>query len=168
MRASQRLDWLRRVLLVKVVLCFLVWGLPALPAPPTLLPWFGLTIPEDPIFLRLFGALAIALGVAYGYAYQDPVKNAAIVRVGVVDNAGHTDSHRPEPDPRRFQLVWVAFGCLDGAIQCCIHGMNAPGSKQCSAGYVSQFTQKPVYLAVGPGFAAVSWVGTWRACAPQH
>ena len=86
MRASQRLDWLRRVLLVKVVLCFLVWGLPALLAPPTLLPWFGLTIPEDPIFLRLFGALAIALGVAYGYAYQDPVKNAAIVRVGVVDN----------------------------------------------------------------------------------
>jgi hypothetical protein len=84
---SQRLEWLRRILVVKVVLCFTVWGVPALCASPALLRWFGLPVPEDPLFLRSFGALAIAIGVAYWYAYGDPIKNAAILRVGVVDNA---------------------------------------------------------------------------------
>ena len=64
----------------------MAWGLPALLAPAELLTFFGLTIPQDPIFLRLFGALATAAAVAYWYAYRDPVKNAAIVRFGVVDN----------------------------------------------------------------------------------
>jgi hypothetical protein len=81
------MEWLRRVLLLKVVLCLLAWGLPALWASPTLLAWFGLTVPEDPLFLRSFGALAIAIGVAYWYAYRDPLRNVAILRVGVVDNA---------------------------------------------------------------------------------
>jgi len=86
MEVSRRLQWLRNLLLLKVVLCFLVWGLPALFAPPAVLALFGLEAPQDPIFLRLFGALALALGVAYWFAYQDPVKNEAIVKVGVVDN----------------------------------------------------------------------------------
>ena len=42
---------------------------------------------EDPLFLRLFGALAAVLALAYWHAYQDPVQNSAIVKVGVVDNA---------------------------------------------------------------------------------
>jgi len=87
MEPGQRLQWLRRILLVKVVLCLAVWGLPALWASPTLLRWFGLPVPENPLFLRSFGALAVAIGVAYWYAYRDPVRNEAILRVGVVDNA---------------------------------------------------------------------------------
>jgi len=87
MEPIQRLLWLRRILLVKVVLCVAVWGLPALWASPALLRWFGLPVPEDPLFLRSFGALAIAMGVAYWYAYRDPVGNEAILRVGVIDNA---------------------------------------------------------------------------------
>jgi hypothetical protein len=46
----------------------------------------GLKMPEDPLFLRAFGALALAMGVAYWFAFQDPVKNAAIIRVGLIDN----------------------------------------------------------------------------------
>jgi hypothetical protein len=87
MRDNRRMQWLRRMLLVKVLLCFVAWGLPALWASPTLLRWFGLNVPQDPLFLRSFGALAIALGVAYWYAYRDPVRNEAILRVGLVDNA---------------------------------------------------------------------------------
>ena len=86
LETSRRMHWLRRVLLVKVVLTFLAWGLPALIGPPALLELFGIARPEDPTFLRSFGALAIALGVAYWYAYRDPVKNVAIIKVGVVDN----------------------------------------------------------------------------------
>lgn len=78
--------WLRRVLLLKSILCFVVWGLPVLLAPPALLTVFGFTGREDPVFLRLSGALIVAFGVAYWYAYRDPVRNSAIVRVGVVDN----------------------------------------------------------------------------------
>jgi hypothetical protein len=83
---SERIEWLRRILLLKVVLCLVVWGLPALWASPTLLAWLGLAVPQDPLFLRSFGALAVAIGVAYWYAYRDPLRNAAILRVGVVDN----------------------------------------------------------------------------------
>ncbi len=87
MEASHRLQWLRRVLLAKVIVTLLVWGLPALIGTMELLSVFGLAAPQDPIFLRLFGALATAAAVAYWYAYRDPVKNAAIVRFGVADNA---------------------------------------------------------------------------------
>lgn len=86
MNTSQRMQWLRRVLLVKVIVTFLVWGLPALIGPSAFLELFDIEMPEDPIFLRLFGAVVIAFGVAYWYAYRDPLRNTAIVRVGVVDN----------------------------------------------------------------------------------
>ncbi|TEU10708.1 MAG: hypothetical protein E3J21_25430 [Anaerolineales bacterium] len=81
METLQRLHWLRRVLLIKVVLTFLAWGLPALMAPPAFLALFDIAMPEDPIFLRLFGAVVTAVGVAYCHAYQDPVKVAPIERV---------------------------------------------------------------------------------------
>ncbi len=86
MEASQRLQRLRALLLAKALLCFLVWGLPAWLAPAEVISWFGLEMPEDPVFLRSFGAMALAMGVAYWLAYQDPVKNAAIVQVGIIDN----------------------------------------------------------------------------------
>jgi len=87
MNASRRVGWLRRILLVKVVLCLAVWGAPALLASPALLEWFGLAVPEDPLYVRSFGALAVAMGVAYWFAYRDPIGNVAILRVGLVDNA---------------------------------------------------------------------------------
>lgn len=86
MDTSQRMQWLRRVLLIKVIVTFLVWGLPSLIGPPAFLALFNIEMPQDPIFLRLFGAVVSAFGVAYWFAYRDPLKNAAIVRVGVVDN----------------------------------------------------------------------------------
>ena len=86
MNASQKNLWLRKVLLVKVIITFLLWGLPALLAPPAFLALFGITMPTDPIFLRLFGAVVSAVGVAYWYAYRDPIKNIAILKFGVVDN----------------------------------------------------------------------------------
>jgi len=43
-------------------------------------------MPDDPIFLRLFGAIVTAVGVAYWYAYRDPVRNIVILKFGVVDN----------------------------------------------------------------------------------
>jgi hypothetical protein len=86
MNSSQRLQWLKRVLLLKVIVTFLAWGLPALLGPPAFLALFGIKMPPDPLFLRLFGAAVTAFGVAYWYAYQDPLRNAAIVKAGVVDN----------------------------------------------------------------------------------
>lgn len=86
MNTSPKILWLRRVLLVKVIVTFLVWGLPALLAPPAFLALFGIIMPDDPIFLRLFGAIVTAVGLAYWYAYRDPVGNIAILKFGVVDN----------------------------------------------------------------------------------
>jgi len=60
MNVSQKLRWLRRVLLVKVIATFALWGLPALLGPPALLAPFGIAMPDDPIFMRLFGAVVTA------------------------------------------------------------------------------------------------------------
>jgi hypothetical protein len=86
MSNSQKLLWLKWILAVKVILTFLLWGLPILLFPISLLQRFGLPTPEDPIYLRLLGAVITAFGVAYWYAYKDPVHNIAIVKAGVVDN----------------------------------------------------------------------------------
>jgi hypothetical protein len=86
MNTSQQSLWLRKVLLAKVIVTFFLWGLPALLAPPAFLALFGITMPDDPIFLRLFGAVVSAVGCAYWYAYRDPVKNIAILKFGIVDN----------------------------------------------------------------------------------
>ena len=81
-----RIRLLRKVLLVKVIVTFMAWGLPALIGPKAFLLLFDIEMPEDPLFLRLFGAVVIAFGVAYWFAYRDPLKNVAILRAGVVDN----------------------------------------------------------------------------------
>lgn len=87
MGADLKPIWLRRVLLVKTVITILVWGLPALIGPLPLLALLGVPIPEDPIYLRLFGGAATAWGVAYWFAYREPLRNVAIIKAGLVDNA---------------------------------------------------------------------------------
>ena len=86
MSESTKLLWLKRVLFVKVVVTFLLWGLPALLGNAWFLGLFNLTMPNDPIYLRLFGAAVTAFGVAYWFAYRDPVQNRAIIQAGIVDN----------------------------------------------------------------------------------
>jgi hypothetical protein len=81
------LIWLRRVLFLKVLITIFVWGLPALLGPLPLLALLGVPIPEDPVYLRLFGGACTAWGVAYAYAYRDPVRNVAMIKAGLVDNA---------------------------------------------------------------------------------
>jgi hypothetical protein len=86
MSTSKKLLWLKWVLAAKVVLTFFFWGLPILFFPVSLLQRIGVPVPDDPIYLRLLGAVITAFGVAYGYAYKDPVHNIAILKAGVVDN----------------------------------------------------------------------------------
>jgi hypothetical protein len=86
MSNSQRLNWLKRILAVKTAFTLLAWGLPALIAPMSVFHLLGVPTPDDPLFVRLFGAVVTAVGLAYWYAYRDPVQNAAIVKVGILDN----------------------------------------------------------------------------------
>ena len=101
MENSKKLSLLRPLLLFKVIVTFFGWGLPALLAPTAILPIFGITLPDDPIFFRLFGAVVTAAGVAYWYAYKDPVRNIAILKFGVVDNGLVT-------------LTFIAFALTSG------------------------------------------------------
>ncbi len=87
MTTDLKLLWLRRVLFVKVLVTILLWGLPALIGPLSLLAILGVPIPKDPIYLRLFGGACTAWGVAYWFAYKDPLRNVAIVKAGLIDNA---------------------------------------------------------------------------------
>lgn len=86
MDENRKLIWLRRILFVKVVITFLVWGLPALFGSEQFLSLFDLSMPEDPLFLRLFGGVVTAFGVAYWFAFRDPIQNRAILKAGIVDN----------------------------------------------------------------------------------
>ena len=71
---------------MKTALTLLAWGLPAVIAPMSIFRLLGVPIPDDPLFVRLFGAVVTALGLAYYYAYRDPVRNVDIVRVGIADH----------------------------------------------------------------------------------
>ncbi len=86
MVSDRKLKWLKVFLLVKVFFCFFVWGLPYLLAPMAYFQRLGVPMPDDSLFIRLSGAIIIAFGVAYWYAYKDPIHNVAIVKAGVVDN----------------------------------------------------------------------------------
>jgi hypothetical protein len=83
---SQKLAWLKWILAVKTAFTVLAWGLPALLAPMSIFQLLGVPTPDDPLFVRLFGAVVTAVGLAYWYAYRDPVHNAAILKMGILDN----------------------------------------------------------------------------------
>ena len=87
MAPDLRLIWLRRFLIVKILITIVLWGLPALIGPLSLLRILGLPTPEDPTYLRLFGGAVTAWGVAYWFAYKDPLRNVAILKAGLIDNA---------------------------------------------------------------------------------
>jgi hypothetical protein len=101
MDENVKLIWLKRVLFFKTIVTIFVWGLPALFGTTWFLSLFGMSMPVDPIYLRLFGAVVIAFGVAYWFAYRDPIQNRAIVQAGVVDNGLVT-------------LVVIYFGLTSG------------------------------------------------------
>ena len=86
MHDDLKILWLRRVLIVKAFLTVFIWGLPALVGPQSLLEFFRVPIPEDLIYMRLFGGAATAWGVVYWLARKDPRRNVAIVKAGLVDN----------------------------------------------------------------------------------
>jgi hypothetical protein len=83
---NNKLLWLKRILAVKAILCFFFWGLPSLLAPLSLFQNLAVPTAEDPLYQMSLGAIVIAFGIAYWYAFKDPVHNIAIVKVGVVDN----------------------------------------------------------------------------------
>lgn len=81
-----KLFLLKTILLVKVIACIFLWGLPTLLGPSELFQILGLPMPQDTAYLRLFGSLVTALGLLYWYAYKDPFKNVAIIKYAILDN----------------------------------------------------------------------------------
>jgi hypothetical protein len=84
MNEPTKLKWLKRILFVKVVVTFLLWGLPAMFGNDWFLSLFNLTMPNDPLYLRLFGAAVTAFGAAYWFAYRDPIRNRGIIDNGLI------------------------------------------------------------------------------------
>ena len=86
MNEETKLNWLKRVLLFKIVIVALLFGLPTWIGTTSFLQLLGETIPDPPFYMRIFGATQIGLVFLYWFAYQDPVKNRDIVRYAVIDN----------------------------------------------------------------------------------
>jgi hypothetical protein len=87
MDEKTKIAWLERVLLFKIIVTFFFWGLPLWIAPASVLNFFSIEFPVDPLFMRTLGGTMVGLTFLYWFALQNPVKNRDIVRYGVIDNA---------------------------------------------------------------------------------
>lgn len=86
MNETTKLTWLKRVLVFKMLVVLLMWGLPTWLAPASVLQLFGESLPNPPFYMRIFGATQIGLVFLYWLAYRAPVKNRDMIRYAVVDN----------------------------------------------------------------------------------
>lgn len=86
MNEQTKIIWLKRVLILKILVVAMIWGLPTWIAPEPILNIFGTSMPEDPFFMRIFGGVQIGLVFLYWFAYQNPVKNRDIIKYAVIDN----------------------------------------------------------------------------------
>lgn len=87
MNEESKITWLKRLLIVKILILLLMWALPAWIAPEPVLNFFGTEIPDDPFYLRIFGGIAFGLVFLYWFAYRNPVRNRDIIRYAVIDNS---------------------------------------------------------------------------------
>lgn len=87
MNEETKLIWLKRVLIFKILVVALLWGLPTLLGPESFLQMLGEQIPDPPFYMRIFGATQIGLVFLYWLAYQNPVKNRDMIRYAVWDNS---------------------------------------------------------------------------------
>jgi hypothetical protein len=87
MNEESKLTWLKRVLVFKMLVVLLMWGLPTWLAPGSVLRLFGETLPDPPFYMRIFGATQIGLVFLYWLAYRAPVRNRDMIRYAVVDNS---------------------------------------------------------------------------------
>jgi len=87
MQDHTRILWLKRTLLLKILVVALLWGLPSWIAPASVLGLFGVEMPADPFYMRVFGGVMMGLVFLYWLAYRNPVPNRDIIRYAVVDNA---------------------------------------------------------------------------------
>ena len=86
MNEETKITWLKRILLFKIVIVALLFGLPTWLGTPSFLELLGETIPDPPFYMRIFGATQIGLVFLYWLAYRNPVQNRDMVRYAVVDN----------------------------------------------------------------------------------
>jgi uncharacterized protein YjeT (DUF2065 family) len=86
MNEETKITWLKRVLIAKMLVVLLMWGLPTWLAPESILKLFGETMPDNPFYMRIFGGVQMGLVVLYWFAYQKPVHNRDIIRYAVIDN----------------------------------------------------------------------------------
>ena len=87
MNEETKITWLKRVLLFKVIVVALLFGLPTWLGTTSFLKMLGETIPDPPFYMRIFGATQIGLVFLYWLAYQNPIRNRDMIRYAVVDNS---------------------------------------------------------------------------------
>lgn len=82
---------LSKVLVVKIAMTVLVWCIPLLLFPVSLLQVLGFVVPEPHLFLRLLGMAYVALVVGYAFSLQSSLRGEyprSGVWVGIVSNGG--------------------------------------------------------------------------------
>ena len=86
MKEDSKIVWLKRLLIFKIIVVVLLWGLPTWLASESILKVFGEVLPVPPFYMRIFGATQMGLAFLYYLAFRNPVKNRDIITYAVVDN----------------------------------------------------------------------------------
>ena len=68
MDETKKITWLKRVLIFKIIIVVFMWALPSWIAPASVLKVFGVDMPPDPFFMRMFGATQVGLAVLFWLA----------------------------------------------------------------------------------------------------
>jgi hypothetical protein len=87
MNEANKIVWLKRLLIFKMLVVLLLWALPTWIAPAPVLNFFGTAMPEDPFFMRIFGATQLSLVFLYWFAYREPLRNRDMIKFAVIDNS---------------------------------------------------------------------------------
>lgn len=87
MNEETKLAWLKRVLMIKIVVVVLLWGLPTWIAPESILNLLGESLPDPPFYMRIFGATQMGAAILFWFAYKNPVGNRDIIRYAAIETA---------------------------------------------------------------------------------
>lgn len=84
---EKSLTGIKTVLLILFLVTLIYYGIGLLFFPRWVFELFGLAIPPSFIWVRALGCMALGMSVGLWLAYRDPLKNTAVILMGIVATA---------------------------------------------------------------------------------
>lgn len=83
---TRHYDILCDILFFRWLVTLFLWGLPALLGPKELFDVLAVPVPENLVFLRLFGFIITALSLFYWSAWKEPLNRIPFIKFAILEN----------------------------------------------------------------------------------